>query len=154
MSGAPVLSLENEEMMSTIIEFSAQFGGQDAATAALPHFKALKAASRELRLKGFPFPILSYILRVDGEVSRFQLSGAGYLKIDSRREYLSVDIGIEFDDRERIVDVISAAILSSVGLIKENKKVKRLEVDFSSLESCLSDLLVGYKKELTSQLSR
>ena len=38
-------------MTSSLIDFSAQFGGRNAAAAVLPHFKALKAASRELRLE-------------------------------------------------------------------------------------------------------
>src|SRR5688572_22507805 len=97
-------------MISSRVGFSAEFGVRDAAAAVLPHFKALKAASRGLDLTGFPFPQLAYILRVDGEVTRYQLSGAGNLEIDSDRQYLSIDIGIEHDDRERIYEVICAAI--------------------------------------------
>lgn len=87
-------------MSSSIVDFSAQFGGQDAADAVLPHFKALKAAARGLHLEGFPFAKLAFILRVDGKVNSYGLSGAGYLEVDKDGEYISVDIGITQDDRD------------------------------------------------------
>ena len=139
-------------MTSSLIDFSAEFGGRDAATVALPHFKALKAASRGLRVEGFPFAELAYILRVDGEISRYQLSGAGNLEIDSDGEYLSVDIGIKHDDRDRILEVVCRAILSSVEQIKTLKRTESWDVDFQSLQTCLSDLVVRYKNELPRQL--
>jgi len=137
---------------SSRIEFSAQFGGRDAATAVLPYFKALKAASRNLCLRGFPFPKLAYILRVDGEVTQFQFSGARNLEIDSDREYLSVDIGIKKEDRDQIGNVISNAILSSAEQIKAFKKAQIWDVDSTALEMCLSDLIVRYQSELPSHL--
>lgn len=135
-------------MPTSLIDFSAQFGGRDAATVVLPHFKALKAASRELPLEGFPFPKLAYILRVDGEVNQYGLSGAGNLEIDSDREYLSVDIGIKQGDRNQVDKVICTAILSSVEQIKALKHGKAWCVDWNSLETCLSDLIASYKNEL------
>ena len=131
----------------SVIDFSAQFGGQDAASAVLPHFKALKAACREVHLEGFSFPELAYILRVDGEVHQFNLSGAGFLEIDKDGEYLSVDIGIQRDDRGRIKDVISAAILSSVDLIEALKKSKALKFDSDALQASLLELVRRYKNE-------
>ncbi|MDQ8152991.1 MAG: hypothetical protein P2975_08110 [Gemmatimonadota bacterium] len=135
-------------MTSSLIDFSAQFGGRDAATAVLPHFRALKAASREMRLEGFPFPKLAYILRVDGEVNQYKLSGAGNLEIDSDRECLSVDIGIKQGDRDQVTKVICAAILSSVEQIKALKNAAAWKVDWTSLETCLSELIVIYTNEL------
>lgn len=105
-------------MASAKIDFSAQFGGRDAAEVVLPHFRALKAAARELHIQGFPFAKLASILRVDGEVSRFGASGAGNVEIDRDGEYLSVDIVIDRDDRDRAQAVITAALLSSIELIK------------------------------------
>jgi hypothetical protein len=135
-------------MGSSRVDFSAQFGGQDAATSVLPHFKALKAASRELHLEGFPFPTLAFILRVDGEVHRYQLSGAGNLEIDKDGEYLSVDIGISHDDRDQIPDVISSALLSSVEQVKAVIEARPWNVDLTSLQKCLANLIVRYKNEL------
>src|SRR6267154_2045174 len=96
---------ENRKMSSSI-DFSAQFGGRDAAAAVLPHFKALKAAARGLRFDGFPFAELAFILRVDGDVHQFGFSGANNLEIGKNSEYLSVDIGINHDDRRQIPEVI------------------------------------------------
>lgn len=135
-------------MASSRIDFSAQFGGRDAATIVLPHFKALKAASSKLSLEGFPFPKLAYILRVDGEVNQYGLSGAGSLEIDTDREYLSVDIGIKQGNRDQVTKVICAAILSSFEQIQALANKKSWNVDWNSLEACLSDLIVSYKNEL------
>jgi hypothetical protein len=138
--------------MTSVIDFSAQYGGRDAAAAVMPHFKALKAASRHLHLEGFPFPKLAYILRVDGEISQYQHSEAGNIEIDSDKEYLSVDIGIEREDRDRIVNVICESILSSVELIEELAHHKTWEVDSNSLKMCLLDLIARYKNELPCQV--
>jgi hypothetical protein len=134
--------------MTSFIDFSAQYGGRDAATAVMPHFKALKAAAHGLRLEGFPFPELSYILRVDGEISQYQLSGAGNIEIDAGKQYLSVDIGIERGDRNQIVKVICDAILSSAEQIEDLALYKRWNVDFNSLRECLLDLTTRYKCDL------
>jgi hypothetical protein len=135
-------------MSCSIIDFSAQFGGRDASTAVLPHFKALKAAAHGIHLEGFPFPKLAYILRVDGELNQYGLSGSGNLDIDKDGEYLSVDIGIEREDRDQIPDVIIAAILSSVEQIRTIRNSRTLDVDFAALQRCLDDLSVRYRNEL------
>lgn len=135
-------------MPSSVIDFSAQYGGRDAAAAVMPHFKALKAASRGLCLDGFSFPELSYILRVDGMVRQYELSGAGNLEIDSGREYLSVDIGIGQEGRGRISKAVCEAILASVKLIEDVARRKKFKVDSNSLNRCLSDLIARYRNEL------
>ncbi len=133
-------------MSLSTIDFSAEFGGRDAAAAVLPHFKALKVAACDLHLDGFPFAKLAFILRVDGEVNSYGLSGAGNLDIDSDGEYLSVDIGISSDDRDRISDVISAAIVSSVELIRTLARSNSWSVDFCAIQRCLDDLNARYGK--------
>ena len=135
-------------MPLSTIDFSAEFGGRDAAAVVLPHFKALKAAARGLRLEGFPFAKLAFILRVDGEVNRYGLSGAGNLEIDTDGEYLSIDIGISHDDRERIPDVISAAIISSVEQIRTVENSSSWDVDFQAVQRCLVDLSARYEDGL------
>ena len=135
-------------MPLSTIDFSAEFGGRDAAAVVLPHFKALKAAARGLRLEGFPFAKLAFILRVDGEVNHYGLSGAGNLEIDTDGEYLSIDIGISHDDRERIPDVISAAIISSVEQIRTVENSSSWDVDFQAVQRCLVDLSARYEDGL------
>lgn len=139
-------------MTAATVHFSGQFGGKDAAAVILPHFWALKAASEGLRIDGFPFPELSYILRVDGEFGQYNLSGADKPKIEGKGACLSVDIGITRDDRNRIPEVICDAIRSSVELIKnkKRKRTERLELDSDSLEKCISDLIAGYQQALLS----
>jgi hypothetical protein len=132
------------------IDFSAEFGGRDAAAALMPHFKALKAAARGLSLPGFPVAVLAFILRVDGEVHRYGLSGLGNSEIDKDGEYVSFDIGIEHDDRNQIPEIVTAAILSSVEQIKTLDGPGSWEVDCRGLQQCLSELCVRYKHELTN----
>jgi hypothetical protein len=143
----------NAAMSQSCVDFSAQFGGGDAATAVPPHFKALKAAARGLRLERFPFPKLAFILRVDGEVTLYGFSGAGNLDIDKGGDYLSVDIGINHDDRDRLVDVITSAIFSSGEQMKPVAEANSWIIDFEALQRCLVNLVARYKNELTTQLS-
>ncbi len=135
-------------MSLSVVDFSAQFGGEDAAAAVLPHFKALKAAARELRFEGFPFAELAFILRVDGEVHCFGFSGVDNLEVDKDGEYLSVDIGINHDDRDRIPDIISNAIIASIELIKAKECVSPWHVDFTAMQRCLSELTVCYRERI------
>jgi hypothetical protein len=133
-------------MTLSTIEFSAQFGGRDAAAAVLPHLKTLKDAARDLRLEGFPFSQLAFILRVDGDVNRYGVSGAGNMEIDKDGEYLSIDIGIGRDDRGQIPDAISAAIRSSVEQLKTVEGANSWNVDFQAMERCLDDLIARYRR--------
>lgn len=141
-------------MTSSVIDFSAQFGGRDGAAAVLPHFKALKMASHGIQLAGFPLPKLAYILRVDGEINQYGLSGAGNLELDSKGDYLSIDIGIKHEDRSKIDKLICEAILLGAEQIKEIGPSIIGNVDFESLKICLLELIARYKKELAFQLKK
>ncbi|MGC1274435.1 MAG: hypothetical protein WBC44_12065 [Planctomycetaceae bacterium] len=99
------------------IDFSAVFGGRDAAAAVLPHFKALKAAAKGITLNGFPYPQLAFILRVDGDVNQYGFSGTGNPDVDNEGMYLSVDIGIAEEDRDNIRSRITSAIRDSLPII-------------------------------------
>lgn len=138
-------------MTSSLIDFSAQFGGRDAAKAVLPYFKSLKSASRELCIEGFPFQKLAFILRVDGEVNQYGHSGAGKIELGANREYLSMDIGIKLEDRDKVTKVVCSAILSSIEKIKTMANAKDWNFNWDSLEKCLSDLITRYRKELSIQ---
>ena len=141
-------------MNSSVIDFSAQFGGRDGAAAVLPHFRALKTACHGIQLAGFPFPKLAYILRVDGEINQYGLSGAGNLELDSKGNYLSIDIGIKHEDRSRIDNLICEAILSGAEQIKDIGMGEISNVDFESLKICLLELISRYKNELPFQLKK
>ena len=136
-------------MRFSTIDFSAQFGGRDAADVVLPHFRALKAAARGARLAGFPFAKLAFVLRVDGEVAQYGLSGVGNLDIDKDGDYLSIDLGITSDDRDRLLDVVTSAILSSNEHIRSVSELKSWDVDFQAFQSCLTDLIARYKDGVT-----
>lgn len=132
---------------STIIGFSAQFGGQDAADAVLPHFWALKAAAKDIKFSGFPFPKLAFILRVDGQISQFGFSGAGEPDVDRDGEYLSIDIGITIQDRDNILRAIESGIMHSPEII--TAAIRHQKIDGFD-EDCLSEsltLLCKYYRE-------
>jgi hypothetical protein len=99
------------------IDFSAEFGGRDAASAVLPHFHTLKAAAKGIAVTHFPYPELAFILRVDGEISQYGFSGTGEPDVDRDGEYLSIDIGITIQDRETIPQVIKSGIMNSPQII-------------------------------------
>lgn len=138
-------------MISSSVDFSAEFGGTDAAEFVLPHFKALKAAARGIALNGFPFPKLAFILRVDGEAHAFGFSGLNNLEIDKDREYLSIDIGLNLDDRKNISKAIVDSLLSSPDLIKSEFATSTWKVDFVALQNCLSQLGERYKTFLSEK---
>jgi hypothetical protein len=130
---------------SSSIDFSAEFGGRDAAAAVLPHFKLLKAAANGLSFQGFPFPELAYILRVDGSVNAYAISASGNLEIDADREYLSLDIGIRRDQWDRAAEVISKDILASPEKIRLSSEARNEPIDFESLELALTELVSRYR---------
>lgn len=136
-------------MATSAIVFSAQFGGRDAAAAVLPHFRALKAAAQGLPLFGFPFAELAFILRVDGEVNSYGLSGAGDLVIDKDGKYIAIDIGITQEDQSHLANEIRAAILSGVERLAEHKDSATWDIDYQAMRHSLKNLCNRYDKVLT-----
>jgi len=138
------------------IDFSAQFGGRDAAQVVLPHFKALKRAARETSLTGFPFPKLAFILRVDGEVNTYGFRGAAHIDIDRKGDYVSVDIGIPLEDRDRLGqttgrNVIREAILASISLLQESddERLSGSGTDFNALSAAIQTLCERYEANVS-----
>ncbi len=99
------------------IDVSAQFGGRDAADAAMSHFKALKLAAKDIAVESFPYPRMAFILRVDGDVNQYGFSGTGNPEIDKGGKYVSIDIGITIGDRDDIRSRICSAILESPEIV-------------------------------------
>ncbi len=136
------------------IDFSAQFGGNDAAAAVLDHFKALKFAAKGLAIEGFPFPELTFILRVDGEVNQYGFSGLANIDVDRDGEYLSVDIGITERDRDDLENRIINALLASPETIASASARHRIpEFDADVLVSPLDLLSERYSESLPSRSS-
>ena len=140
---------EEEVSKAASIDFSAQFGGRDAAAAVLPHFKLLKKAAHETSLTDFPFPKLAFILRVDGEINTYGFRGAANIDIDKKGGYVSVDIGIAVEDRQRIQHVITEAIRSSVSLLTVHPDERLRHLDNDSLSNVLQTLCENYARHLS-----
>lgn len=137
--------------MAATIEFSAQFGGRDAAAAALPHFKALKAVARNYSLGQFPFKSMAFVLRVDGEVNSYDLSGPGHLDSDGDN-YVSIDIGIRREDYRNCSEYLSrsvvSALKSSVGFMRNSGHARLRGIDFENLEDTVNRLCDSYKEAI------
>lgn len=130
------------------IDFSAEFGGRDAAAAVLQHFRLLKNAASETRLVAFPFQKLAFILRVDGEVATFGVRGASNIDIDKNGHYVSVDIGITVDDRTKLEQVITEAIRSCTTLLAAHADDRLRHLDGALLDSNLRALCRSYAVRL------
>jgi len=142
-------------MNEATIEISAQFGGRDAAAKVLPHFRALKAAGQGVVVPSFPFDKLGFILRVDGEVTSYGLSGAGNVDIDKKGEYVSIDIGIRRDDwsslsANELAEAIQQAIKTSTQLLKDVGGARLQRIDFEELEKSLSEFCRRYVARIGS----
>jgi hypothetical protein len=137
----------------TVIDVSAQIGGLDAEPVLLPHFFALKSALQGRSFEGFPLRELAFILRVDGEVSTYGLSGPGNIDFDKKGQWVSVDIGITSTawvgrKGSEISDFVANAILASVDLLKEQERLE--PTDWGALETTLESLCVAYKAQFSS----
>ena len=132
-------------MATSLIDFSAQFGGLDAADLVLPYFKALKKACQNIEVDDFPFQNLTFILRVDGEIRSFNFSGLERIKRSRSKEYISVDLGIMQKDYGRVSEVISESILSSIKLFSNFFEKKKLNHNPEALKYCILELISKYK---------
>ena len=139
--------------MIATIEVSAQFGGRDAAAAALPHFKALKAVATNFSIAEFPFNSLAFILRVDGEVNSYDLSGPGHLDFDADN-YVSIDLGVKSEDYSNCPDSlsrsISGALRSSIEFLRCSNDVRIEGIDLDSLEKTIYELSLAYEEAVES----
>jgi hypothetical protein len=140
----------------TTIDVAAQFGGIDASEAIRPHFWALKAALKDRSFAGFPFPELTFILRVDGQVQTFGGSGVENLKFDRKRQWVSVDIVISAADwvgrdTSDVSNFIANAIVASVDLMRERGGRRLEQVDWDALRLELGAFSAAYKEcEMTA----
>ncbi len=138
--------------MKATVDFSAQFGGKEAATALLPHFKALKAIASDIAIENFPFRKIAFILRVDGEISSYKLSGPGNLDFD-KDDYVSVDLGITQDEYRNCAKGAMQSIIKSLRLSVEflkNSNDNRLDgIDFRDIEEVISELIKAYEIAVT-----
>jgi hypothetical protein len=128
----------------TTIDFSAQIGGREANRVFDVHWRALKSSAMGLSVRGFPFRELAFIMRVDGEVSVYGLSGAGEVEFDKKGEYVSVDIGVPMAVRAELCTFVQEAIMSSVPLLRQTADVRLAGADWVELEEALRSLCTAY----------
>ena len=132
--------------MDAVIDVSAQFGGRDAAQAVLPHFKALKEAAKGAAIPDFVARSLTFILRVDGEVSTYGESGPCNIDVDKNLEYVSVDLVVTTADRVKLgggldSNPVVAGVLGSVPLLAQRLQ---LPDDGASLRRSLLEFSTRY----------
>ena len=134
--------------MRATLDVSAQFGGRDAAKAVLPHFKALKGAAKSGGIASFPVPKLAFILRVDGEVNEYGLSGAGNVDVDRRGKYVSIDIGCTKNDRSNLEERIATGITAAPEFLQDCANPKLAGTDFEALAEDLAAFVDRYRDNL------
>jgi len=122
------------------IDFSAQFGGSKSAEIALPYFRSLKKACSGLVLNNFPLPELAFILRVDGDIHKFEFSGIAYPKLDNKKKYVSFDIGISTKDIPIIEDFLKRVLINSTAYIAAFLQAKKYDIDITNLELTINEL--------------
>ncbi|MBT8476506.1 MAG: hypothetical protein HKO95_06705 [Rhodobacteraceae bacterium] len=133
--------------MTTRIDFAGQLGGKDAQPFFLPHFKALKRACVEFTVRGLNVIELTYILRIDGEVSTYGGSGVGPIIIDRNENRISVDIEISIDERQHLEKAIPTYLSASVTALQEQID----DMDVGLFESDLKKFTSNYLHALASQ---
>ncbi len=134
--------------MRAVLDVSAQFGGRDAAQAVLPHFKALRAASGGGGIRAFPVRKLAFVLRVDGDISKYGLSGAGNVDVDVGGKYISIDIGCTLDDRSNLEERIATAVADAPAVLQSSGNALAREIDFAGLTEDLAAFLERYQASL------
>ena len=138
-----------QSKFDAIIDFSAQFGGRDAAAAILPHFRALKSAAKGLVVSDFPANELAFILRVEGEVSSYGQSGAENLDVQLPT-YVSVDIVISNKWRGKtdieIAKCIGRLLRESVDFLTKVKNSEIGTIDETNLEDAINRLSLAYTR--------
>lgn len=144
-------------MTTPVIEIAAQVGGPAADKRFLLHFQALKVASRDLLLCGFPFKKFGLIFRVDGEVRSYNLAGPGNVVIARRKgDSVSVDIGIGRDalaleNINKLPDVICHAIADVPNVLRKQAQPSLRSIDLAELEKSLGTLCRRYMETLSNQ---
>lgn len=127
-------------MPDSSIQFSAQCGGPDADTAITPIWSSLNALAKEFQLRGLTVKKLDFTLRVDGKVSEYNVSDpVDNFKVNKRQGYVSVDIGIKVEDRERAVEKIVQCMLASPDYIRSRPSAKSLKIDYEQLSSSIRE---------------
>lgn len=99
-------------MQLPAIGCSADFGGDDAASALLPHFRAFKVAFADSG-EALPSGIerAAFILRVGGSVRDFPFEGCENVDLNRKKKYISIDVGVPIKRWQGRSDVEIAAYL-------------------------------------------
>jgi hypothetical protein len=139
--------------VTTTIGFAGQFGGPELVDIIFPHSRALRTAAKSAALSRFPLPELAFILRVDGTVGQYDLSGPGNLDFDKRGKWVSVDIGMTIADRARLAPapgggVLAEGILASVDFLRESGDPRLAGADWDELTTVLGELCARYEREI------
>lgn len=137
--------------MNAKIDVSAQFGG-GRSNELVPHYTGLKEECVNFSLVDFPFPELSFILRVDGSLAKFGLSGPGFVSFARKGDWVSVDIGVpeavhEQGERQ-LAEFIAAALLAAVDVLRVARRKVMAMVDWDAVRDVLHALGEAYKQRM------
>lgn len=140
-------STQGQSVM-TKLGTAAQFGGADAATMCLPHFRALKSAAGSVMVDGMGDWLLAVVLRVDGAVEQYDVQGLDHMLVTQRSRQIEFDIGIDRSSWSKLdggaADPIRCALSQIPGSLEELEANPPQTIEFGRLATSLKAISEAY----------
>jgi len=137
----------------TQITFGVQAGDVASNKTMQPFYMSLRKNFDEI-CQGKYFAELdeiAFILRIDGEFGRFNFEGFEKLRLQKKRRYITVDLGVTEriwqSGSEEIKSYLARTVLECLGAIIAKVKSAKLEVDAERLERDFHDAIEAFLKD-------
>jgi hypothetical protein len=138
-------------MQRPAIDFSAQMGDKESDAALLPHFQALKRAFAE---SGVALPCqhverMAYVLRVSGSIVNFNFEGCERIDLNSRKKYISIDVGVpiaRWKDRgdQEIAAYLAGAMREGLEQMLARLRAKKITCDEPAIRALFEQGVARY----------
>lgn len=133
------------------IDCSAQFGGDDCANALLPHFRAFKRSFLESDnvLPCRSIERVAFVFRVSGSVRDFAFEGCENIDFNSRKKYISIDVGVQIArwkgrTNSEIARCLAGMLPDGLDQMLTRLKVERIACDESAIRAMFEQGLAKY----------
>ena len=139
-------------MIKSIFIISAQFGGPNATDRFKPFFLNFKKIVESHCKNKYSDEILelSYIFRVDGNISSWNTKGCNRMRLMKKQNYITIDIGIssailEMDELE-IWDFVWVEFSKGLNMMLKKIQSQRIDFDADQLIKDLEEQVEGYRR--------
>jgi hypothetical protein len=126
-------------------------GDKESSAAIQPHFKALKRAFLEC---GSTLPCkqvegIDYLLRVSGSIVNFNFEGCERIDLNSRKKYISIDVGVpiaRWKDRgdQEIAGYLAGAMREGLEQMLARLRAKRVTCDEPAIRALFEQGVARY----------